>query len=347
MWRVRWHELGRVRRKFFKSRVQAESFAARLNGERLLARQRLELLPAAEQEQLMAIHAEAARRGLPLPAVLGLVAAGWAQKTNAPGLATALDDMLKAKRNAGRAERYLASLSAIVRAFGRGREAWPVDRFSLREVELFLDGHNAGSRSTLRSRLATFFKFAVRRGWRADNPCALLEPVRLVRQPPRIFTVDEVERALDWLRTRPKAFGWFALATFAGLRPEEAAGTRWREVNFVEGWIRVEAQTSKVRQRRVVYPPDKAMRLLREAKRRGAQLPLTRKALQIERNELRRALGLAKWPQDVTRHTAASMWLAATGDAAKVAAALGHSEAVLHTNYKALVTKAEAVKFWR
>ena len=45
-------------------------------------------------------------------------------------------------------------------------------------------------------------------------------------------------------------------------------------------------------------------------------------------------------------HTCASMWLASSGSAATVATALGHSESVLRKNYMALVTQAEAAKFW-
>jgi integrase len=49
----------------------------------------------------------------------------------------------------------------------------------------------------------------------------------------------------------------------------------------------------------------------------------------------------------VTRHTAASYWLAETGSTTQVAEALGHSEDVLRRNYMALVTKAEAQEFWQ
>ncbi len=84
-----------------------------------------------------------------------------------------------------------------------------------------------------------------------DNPCDRLESVKVVRNSPTIFTVEQAQKCLTFLDTkRCRALGWFVLTTFAGLRPEEAEKTAWEQVSFDEGWIRIEAQTSKVRQRR-------------------------------------------------------------------------------------------------
>jgi integrase len=139
---------------------------------------------------------------------------------------------------------------------------------------------------------------------------------------------------------------WFVLSTFAGLRPEEAEQTTWDMIHFDEGWIRVEEQTTKVRQRRVVTPHIMAMLWLQHAKDRGALLPITPKIRKNDRNELRAHLGWKVWKQDVTRHSAASYWLADSGDAKTVAHALGHGEDVLKRRYMALVTKLEAAKYW-
>ena len=153
---------------------------------------------------------------------------------------------------------------------------------------------------------------------------------------------------MAWLETeRSRAFGWFVLTTFAGLRPEEAEKTSWKEIDFQEGWIRVEAQTTKVRQRRVVYPHATALLWLQRAKERSAELPIARQPRRRAIRGLRNLLGFAKWPKDVTRHSAATYWLAETGNAAQIASALGHSENVLRKNYMALVTKNEAQEFWQ
>jgi len=83
-----------------------------------------------------------------------------------------------------------------------------------------------------------------------------------VRPPPAIFTVEQTGIALDWFRKEwTRALPWFLLSTFCGLRPEEALQTTHSDIHFDEGWIKVEAQTTKVRQRRIVYPKSEALEL--------------------------------------------------------------------------------------
>ncbi len=63
---------------------------------------------------------------------------------------------------------------------------------------------------------------------------------------------------------------------------------------------------------------------------------------------LRGALGFTVWPKDITRHTAASYWLAGEGETVRhVAKMLGHSEAVCESRYKAVKTQKEAAEFWK
>jgi hypothetical protein len=151
-------------------------------------------------------------------------------------------------------------------------------------------------------------------------------------------------------RTAGTGVAWFRArgnkAEGATLDDYKGGDPPWCDINFDEGWIKIEAQTTKVRQRRVVYPLPMAMDWLKLAKKKKASLPLSLKQRTKDRKKLRAVLGWAEWKQDVTRHTAASMWLAHSGSVATVATALGHSESVLRKNYMALVTKSEAEKFW-
>jgi integrase len=62
--------------------------------------------------------------------------------------------------------------------------------------------------------------------------------------------------------------------------------------------------------------------------------------------ELATAAGLEKWPDNGLRHSCASYSLALTGDAVRVAYQLGNSADMIHRHYKALVTAADAKRFW-
>ena len=102
-------------------------------------------------------------------------------------------------------------------------------------------------------------------GWlqQASYATNLVEIATETETPiPEVF--DLMNEWFDYLPEQPSAphsilAFELKLLNFAGLRPEEAAKTTWAMINFKEGWIRVEAQTSKIRQRRVVYAPPMAM----------------------------------------------------------------------------------------
>lgn len=342
-WRVRWHEAGKVHRKFFTGRDAAEAHAAKIRGEAVGVKHLLAAIPQHEQEKLVMVYHEARRRGVD---ILTFLSAAPAAASASPALADVLTEMESAKRKSGCSERYLTAMRCVLDGFAAGRERMPISQISLPDIEAFLDSKQLRYRSTLRARLSTLFKFAVRRDYRADNPCARLEPIKVTAKPPAILSVEQTEKLLKWLKKHPRSLAWFVLSTFAGLRPEEAAKTSWNEIHFDEGWIRVEAQTTKVRQRRVVYPLPMVMDWLKLAKRLKSKLPVNARMLKLDRKRFRKIAGFEQWPKDVTRHTAASMWLANCGSAATVATALGHSESVLRKNYMALVTKVDAERFW-
>ena len=149
------------------------------------------------------------------------------------------------------------------------------------------------------------------RGWIVANPCARLERLTVVRPTPHILTVAQTAACLRWLSENPRCLAWFALTALAGLRPEEAQRTQWDAINLEEGFIRVEAQTSKKRQRRIVYPRPAALRWLAKAKELASTLPILKNSRKRAQKQLRALLGWPKWKKDCTRHSAASYWLAA------------------------------------
>lgn len=185
---------------------------------------------------------------------------------------------------------------------------------------------------------------------RRDNPCDAVEAPTPPRAAPSIFTVRQTARCLVFLRRRdPRLLAWFLLSTLCGLRPEEAEQTTWDAVQIDnrEAHIRVEAQTSKVRQRRIVTPLPAAVAWLKIARDAGSELPLSSQVRRTAIRRLRDALHWEAWPKDITRHTAASYWLALDGNLVHIAEQLGHSVDQLKAHYKALVTRVDAERFWR
>jgi integrase len=343
-WVVSHHLEGKRERHYFSSKDAALAEAGRLREQLKTAGEVWCTLPAHERDALINFWKVARSRGID-PMRL-LTTTPPPEEQAGPSLETCVNELIVAKQNSGRDAGYVTGLHNVLIDFATGRETLPIQKVDLAMVERYLDSKKLASRSTLRARISTLFKFCNRRGYTVSNPCAQLEAVSYLAEPPKVFTVEQTKKCLDYLRTHRAAAAWFVLTTFAGLRPEEAEKTTPADVHLGEGWIKVEAQTTKVRQRRVVYPRPEVIKLLRRAMQ-GARMPISRTHRRRAVKAMRDLLSLAAWPKDVTRHSAASYWLADCESTAKVARALGHSESVLLKNYAALVTKTDAQKFWR
>lgn len=356
-WRLRYWRDGKPRREFFKTKTAAVAEANRIREERQDSGAAWLELPPHERQQLMLAYHEAKRAGVDIFAVIREAKGGATLRAPAPLVKEVITELVLAKKKSGRDGNYVDGLETVLLHLFQELLDQRMDEISLAQTEAILNSKTLASRSTVRARMSTLFKFAMRRKYRADNPCAQLETIIYRKPPPQIFTIAEIQMAVRWLKANARhGLGWFALSTFCGLRPEEAEKTvPDRDIDFKAGLIKVEAQTTKVRLRRVVYPRAEAMAFLQWGLKCGGELPLKsqrRKRLlskvQGPKSQgLREALGFKTWPKDITRHTAASYWLGAGATAGKVAEALGNSEKVLKRDYKALVTRAEAVAFWK
>lgn len=364
-WAVYRRVEGKRKLTFFKTKAAAEIEVERLEWEVSQAGKAWLEMPADQRQHLMMAYGKAKQNGVDLMKMLEAKAGPVAK---AISLEKLIDEVLKAKSKANRSPAYVTALKRSLEDFGSGRMGVNAREIDHKDVEKWLAKKELVSWSTFRARLSTMFKYAIRRGYLAANPCDRLEPVTVSKKRPAVFTVDEFKRCVKFLSApqeitvdvkrsgtapyklkattdRSRAFAWFVLSCCCGLRPEEAEKTTSQAIHTDEGRITVEAQTSKVRMRRVVYPPAEAIALLRLAMKRG-DLPLARQPRRRALRSLRQHLGWKVWPKDVTRHTAASYWLAKTDNPELVAHQLGNSVKVLIRDYKALVTRAEAQEFW-
>lgn len=353
MWRVRHWENGKPKRQFFNSKKKAEAEAATLKAQKDRAGSTWLSLTAPERERLISAYGDAKAKGIDLHTAIQTYQHN--PTGDGPGIGDVITELKQSRLNNGAAKGYVTNLGIVLNVFARGREAMAINKITLADVEAFLDGRSLQYRPTLRGKLSTLFNFAIRRGYRSDNPCDRLESIKVPHTVPAVFSITQVKTAVQWLKKNaPAALPWFALSTFCGLRPEEAEKTTRADIHFAEGFVRVEAQTTKVRQRRVVYPRAEAMAFLKWALKRGT-LPLSGKrrrwilsGRKSKSAGLRGALGFEVWPKDITRHTAASYWLAGDGETVKhVAKMLGHSETICESRYKAVKTQKEAAEFWK
>jgi integrase len=344
-------EESKRRRTIFETKQEAEAEAARLRHQIGNAGAIWLSLPSSSRDQLVRFWQACQTRRLDMWDLVRAYDRRQIEvRQESPSLGSVVDELLAAKRAAGRSPRYADSLRLILGQFARGRESLPIATITVVDVDRWLESKNPAGRATFRARLSTLFGFAIRRQYRPDNPCNAIETPTVRGATPAIFTVRQTAKCLAALRRHaPRCLAWFVLTTFCGLRPEEAERTTWDAVQIDNGeaHVRVDAQTPKVRQRRIVTPLSAAIAWLKIAREVGSELPLPRHTRRRAIRRLRTVLRWTSWPKDVTRHTAASYWLALDGNPIQVAEQLGHSVAQLKTHYKALVTRAEAERFFR
>jgi len=297
---------------------------------------------------VLACDAECARNGWDIFVIMAR-AAEWLRQTVSPAIEEVVAEMVKEKTAARRDPDYVKSLKQVAKMFMKGRQRLPMNLFTALEVNTFLDSKKLASRSTLRSRLATLFKYARRKKYRTDNPCAEIEPVKVLRNPPVIFTPAQTQTCLHFFKKKPRGLAWFILSTFAGLRPAEAMKAKRSLIHLdaEKPYVNVMAAICKTGQQRIVYLRPEVAKALRWALDHGAAMPIPLKYKTKMQRQLRKQLKLKRWPHDVTRHSACSYWIASTDDKAYVASMLGHSEKEQARSYKLPVPRTEAEKFYR
>ena len=202
---------------------------------------------------------------------------------------------------------------------------------------------------------------------------------------PQAFTVEQATKIMEAAASvyNGETVPYFALALFAGLRPQEITGNdsivplRW-DKHFVwdkddKGNDKVSVRLKgKMAWRRTVLLPDNCLAWIKPyAKKRGEVCPrgfkhksyVIRcaagfrvsparihgrglKKLKIDGLENPDDKNKAEWIQDGCRHSALSYRLAIVEDVQAVCSWAGNSPSVFKSNYEALVTKEQAKKYW-
>ena len=333
---------GKRKRFFFRTKRDAEKRQAEMERDRKAVGSAWAELPARDRAEAVRVVGEMHAAGVTLAGVWQAYQTGQAGKAVVfKALGESIAELLAAKRQGKRRENYLANLELHLADFAKGREGVAVASVGLREVEVYLaKAKSAGSRQTRLNRLSTLLAFAVRRGYMTTNPCALVERVNVELPPPAILTVPQCRALLDAARASdPKFLPYLALCLFAGVRPAEAQRLAWSDLDLEAGLLTIDGEKSKTRQRRVVELPKACVAWLRL----GGDLPAP--SVRYRLTAIANAAAIMPWPRDAMRHAAASYWHALKGEVV-TARNLGHSEAILHRHYRALVTPAAAKSFF-
>jgi site-specific recombinase XerC len=255
-----------------------------------------------------------------------------------------VNDFLRAKARAGRSDRYLRALRVSLTSFTKGRAHDDLASVTVSDIEGWLDDHTWAARTKrgYLSDVRTLFNFAVRRGLVTLNAAAGVElpvvecDVAGIHDTRTVTTVLEFARDYDLDVCRS-----LAVRYFAGLRSSEVARLEEKEIR--DGFIEVTAAKAKTRRRRLVtiQPNLTAWLAL------GGTLPLRdlNNSMRWFTAALKKKHGI-DWARNVTRHSFCSYHLARFDNAGKTALEAGHSEQMLFTHYRQIVTPDQALQFW-
>lgn len=259
-------------------------------------------------------------------------------------LQTVIDELLIAKRLGNCRPRYIQELRRYLRMFARGREHTPIASLDRQSLDDWFGSRSECIRTQKgsRGRLSSMFQFAVRHEYVTHDPVKRLEPLRMEFKPPQILSIEQCETLLHATRFhRPRWLPYVVLGLFCGIRPEELDRLTWDSISDDRTKVMIDAAASKVRRRRIVNVPPNAQLWLWL----GGPLPAPGKKARHLKFGCR-TLGFTRWPQDILRHTCASMALAYHQDAARVAMQLGNSVSILLSHYQELVSAETARQFY-
>lgn len=338
---------GKRHRRFFgDDKDEAAAFANTLNDKRNGSVAWFLTLPATAQSAIHTAAQEMGARVEDLPKAAALYMAR--QIDTSKTVAMAVDECLAKREDLDVADSSYASLKSTLKLFEKEFGKRAVASITVDDVEKWMrartvsGGKREGQpilKSTRRgyvTNLRTLFNFAVERRYCHESPAAPVARPGHTDMPREIFTVDEAVAALNWLlQNDPKFLRVNVMTLFAGIRPDES---RWiKDKHFRDGDIVVEGETGKDNRRRVVEANDTLRAWLALG---GESEPRN-----YDRREARFHKVIQPWPHDGLRHSFVSYRIPIAG-IKTTAREAAHSEDTLKRHYLALVTRAEAERFW-
>lgn len=297
--------------------------------------------------------------GLSLTQAANIAALKGRRATEPMDIQVAADRFVRARMAKGRRETTVHYYETILSRFAREIRVEKMADLTAERVEQWISSLANGSRASHWRAVRALLKWGLRErpplvaeDWTSE---VRIETRRTDKDGVSVLSVEMVEKLLAGARSDPTLLSCLALQLFAGVRPMEIAsisadGLAWESVLVKDRILRVPAVVSKVRRTRALDDlPDTVWEWLAIVEPGTGPIWTLKPRALTDRQKAIGGYGPKNpWPQDVLRHTFASMAIAAGYSISQVCLWLGHegNPNLLHRHYRGLVPKGEAEKFW-
>jgi integrase len=235
--------------------------------------------------------------------------------------------------------------------FARDFAGVPVAHVTTADLERWMERNVKGkSRTTwrgMRVHLVGLWNFARQRKFCRENPAEpLMTPKtsKSAKARPYVMPVEDVETIMRTAAANePDTVPYFALALFAGIRPQGELGRlTWADINIERREIDIRADVSKTGDERFIEMSENLVAWLLPHRKASGPIEAARAAVESVREK-----SGVRWAADCMRHSFASYHLAQHDNAGKTALQMGHrSLGMLFEHYRRAVRKEDAARFW-
>jgi integrase len=221
-------------------------------------------------------------------------------------------------------------------------EKWLVDKFP-----------NPVTRNNYRRVLVNLFNIAKKKNYVEANPVSEIATAKEPSDEVGVLRPKQVSALLK--KSDPEILPYFAIAVFAGIRPEELkkpaetatenSELLWSDIKWNQNIIRVRAEVSKIGKERNVAIEPNLLEWLEPYRKKHGKI-CTSSWVRLFR-KTRRDAKITDWPPDCLRHSFATYWLEKYKDAPRLALEMGNSVPIILERYhKVLDHPTDAARFW-